>query len=96
MSLSALLKRWRKRQAERAAARSIYEVVIYYNGPRTQWSGKVVDNDVITRLPVRFLWLARIQANSLIGQLNQGRCGYVILRDGALAEEYLPPPVAQE
>lgn len=66
------------------------EVLVFYNGPRTQWSGKVVDDDVIARKPVQFLWLARIVAKNLLAQLNTGRCGYVITRDGEPVEEVLP------
>jgi hypothetical protein len=66
------------------------EIVVFYNGPRTQWSGKVVDDDVIARVPAAFLWLARAHAKHLIQQLNTGRCGYVITRGGKVIDEALP------
>ena len=68
----------------------MYEVVIFFNGPRTQWSGKVVYDDVISRSPSPFLWLARAHAGHLMKQLNAGRCGYVITRDGKVVDEALP------
>jgi len=66
------------------------EVVVFYNGPRTQWSGKVVDDDVIARIPAPFMWIARMQARGLCKSLNQERCGYLILRGEAVLEERIP------
>lgn len=37
MNFRGLLTRWRQSQAGRAAARAKYEVIIYFDGPRTKW-----------------------------------------------------------
>jgi hypothetical protein len=68
----------------------MFEVLIYFNGPRSQWSGKVVDDDVIARYPAPFLWLARARARSIVRQLNQSKCGYLIMGDGELIENRAP------
>lgn len=70
----------------------MYEVLIFHNGPRSKWSGKVADDDVIARFRYPFLWLARWCASSMMGQLNQGRCGYAILKDGVVMDQYSPQP----
>jgi hypothetical protein len=60
----------------------MYEAVVYFASPRTQWSGKVHTDDVIVRRPHRWAWLARMDARSTHARLDPQRCGYAVIRDG--------------
>ena len=67
-----------------------YEAIVYFASPRTRWSMKVQEDDVIMRRPYLWRWLARFEARSLHAQLDPEKCGYVVLRDGEELEHVEP------
>lgn len=60
------------------------EAVVYFAGPRSVWADKPDETEVIARFPSRWVWLAHSRALSLHRQLNSGRCGYFVARDGEM------------
>jgi len=64
--------------------------VVYFSGPRTKWSGRIDDSEVIARISTRFQWLAGMLARSTHARLDPHRCGYAVLADG-LAIEHIEP-----
>jgi hypothetical protein len=67
-----------------------YEAVVYFASPRTRWSMKVQEEDVILRRSVPWLWLARRIARGVHAQLDASKCGYVVLKDGDEVEHVEP------
>ena len=87
MTLQDLLTRWRQRRTELAAARVFYTVLVYFEGPKTRWSGKVAEDEVIARHETVTAWLARARARQIYSGLDASRCGYVILHGNELVEQ---------
>ncbi len=67
-----------------------YEAVVYFAGPKTLWSGKVDDSEVILRKPSVWRWGALRLAKSTHAQLDATRCGWVLLDKGAVVEHVEP------
>lgn len=65
-----------------------YVVTVYFNGPETIWSGRVDPRHIIHQVESPWLWMARAEARSHLG--NAGKCGYQIRRGGDVVEEYSP------
>lgn len=65
--------------------------LIYYAGPKSRWSGKVSDSEVIARVFSRWEAIARIRLVSAFTPLDSTKCGYVLMRDGTTVEQYDPP-----
>lgn len=63
-----------------------YEGISYFAGPKTKWSKKISADEIISRHPARWLWLARAQARATHKRLDPTRCGYVVLKDGEAVE----------
>jgi hypothetical protein len=62
-----------------------YQVAVYFDGPRSQWSERLHDSEVIYLAEVPWLWLARFLARSNMGNTN--RCAYAIAADGKTIEQ---------
>lgn len=60
----------------------MYTLTVYFHGPKTNWSGKIDKNEIVSQHLVPWLWLARARAHWLMRDLNAGRCGYAITFDG--------------
>jgi hypothetical protein len=69
----------------------IFEAVVYFASPRTIFSGKIQEPDVILRKPAPFRWMARGIARSTHSQLDPARCGYAILDSDGNAVEHVEP-----
>jgi hypothetical protein len=69
----------------------MYEGVIYFAGPRSRWSGRIDDGEIVARFAARWRWLARAQMLSAFSALDQTRCGYALLKNGVPVEQYDPP-----
>lgn len=61
-----------------------YRVAVYFNGPKSAWSKKLEDHEIIFECECPALWMARMAARSHLG--TTGRCGYAILKDDVLIE----------
>lgn len=57
-----------------------FEVIVYFAGPRSVWSGKPDPREVIARRSARWLWLAHARAQAVLAAADSGRCGYVIMQ----------------
>lgn len=57
----------------------MYHVWIYFLGPESNWSGKISAREIIAHYPSPWLWLAKLKAGIAIRDLNQGRCGAVVM-----------------
>jgi len=62
-----------------------YQIAVYFNGPRSQWSEKLHESEVIYLDEAPFLWLARYLARANLG--NTGRCAYVITSTTGYSEQ---------
>ncbi len=69
-----------------------YQVAVYFDGPRSQWSEQLHASEIIYLEEVPWLWLARLHARANLG--NTGRCAYVITRDGKQIEHVPAAPAA--
>lgn len=69
-------------------------VVVYFHGPATDWGEKIAEREIIARHEVPLLWIARMKARSIIGGLNSGRCGYVLLRGETELEKHEAADIA--
>ena len=65
-----------------------YQVAVYFDGPRSQWSERLHETEVTYLVEVPWLWLARVLGRGNCG--NTGRCSYVITRDGQTIENTNP------
>lgn len=63
-----------------------FQGVIYFNGPKTQWSGRIDEEEIIAQVSSRYHWFARWLTRSAYGNLDPSRCGYAVLKDGATLE----------
>lgn len=61
---------------------SRFEVVIFFAGPLSLWSGKPHPREVIARRSSRWRWHALALAQSVLAHVDSGRCGYVVMLDG--------------
>ena len=68
-----------------------YQVAIYFDGPRSRWSKRLHDHEVIYLAEVPWLWLARMLGRGNCG--NTGRCSYVITCNGKTIENANPAEV---
>lgn len=64
----------------------MYQAVLYFNGPKTRWSGQIDAEEVIANISARWKWLIRAHARSAHSNLDPSRCGYIILKDGIAVE----------
>jgi hypothetical protein len=62
----------------------VIESVVYFAGPKSVWSNRPAESEFIARFQARWVWLAQSRAMSLYRQLNCGRCGYFVARDGEM------------
>ena len=62
----------------------MFEVVVYFAGPRSVWAGQPHLSEVIARRSARWLWLAHALGQSVLKHVDTGRCGYVVMRGGEL------------
>ncbi len=69
-----------------------YDAVIYFAGPKTVWSGKVAEEEIIARQQSPYRFLARSFARSTHANLDPTKCGYVVLQDGNVLEHVEPAP----
>lgn len=67
-----------------------YEAIVYFAGPKTIWSGKVAEEEILIRRESRYLWLARSLAQSAYQLLDPTRVGYVVMKDGREVEHVEP------
>ena len=61
-----------------------YDSVVYFAGPRSKWSGKVSEDEIIARRQVPFLWAGLFWARSACRQLNMTRVGIAVSFDGTV------------
>lgn len=81
-----------------------YEVVLYFAGPKTLFSGRISEDEIILRRSCPWRWLARKIARNLHSQLDPARVGWAVLKDGEavehvealVAEPAGPPPLAAQ
>lgn len=66
----------------------MFEGIIYFRGPRTSWSGKVDEGEVIGRVSSHFKWFTRWLTRSAYAHLDPERCGYLV-REGAVTIEHV-------
>lgn len=64
----------------------MFEAVIFFAGPLSTWSGRPHPREILARRTSRWRWLAEAKARSVLAQVDGGRCGLVILRDGEIIE----------
>lgn len=69
----------------------MFAVYIYFTGPRYTWSGKPAKDELIGTLQARWLWLARVRAQTALVYLNAGRSVIDIHRDGEWLERWREP-----
>jgi len=69
----------------------MFEGVIYFAGPKSRWSGAIDDTELVARVSAPWRWLARLHLLNVHGSLDASRCGYALLRDGEVIEQYDPP-----
>lgn len=65
-----------------------YQIAVYFDGPRSQWSEKLHESEVIYLGVAPWLWLARVVARGNCG--NTGRCSYVISKSAQVIENVRP------
>ena len=65
--------------------RLLYRVVVYYEGPKSSFSGKIDENEIVFERDTLWLWHARMMAKVQSG--NTGRCGYAIMRGAKVIEK---------
>lgn len=65
-------------------------VVIYFHGPKTAWSKKIDEGEIVAERTLYFRWFARLWAKSIVDQLTAHRCGYTLLDDGGDELEHVP------
>lgn len=70
----------------------MFHGVLYFAGPRSRWSERIDDTEIIARVaPLPWRWLARRTLLSLFRQMDSTRVGYALLRDDICIEQYDPP-----
>jgi hypothetical protein len=65
-----------------------YQVAVYFDGPRSRWSKRLHESEVIYLTEVPWLWLARYLGRANCG--NTGRASYVITRGEEIIENTNP------
>lgn len=70
-----------------------YEVAVYFDGPRSQWTKHLQPSEVIFRAEVPWLWFARWVARANCG--NTGRCAYAITLAGETIEQRNAVPIIE-
>lgn len=68
-----------------------FEAIVYLAGPLSLWSQKPHKREIIARRSSRWLWLAHSKANAVLSMADSGRCGYVIMKDGAIIHHTRAP-----
>jgi hypothetical protein len=63
--------------------------VIYYLGPKTLWSKKIDEDEIIASRDARSLLAVRWWAQSIHAQLDKTRCGWAIVDDSGAALEHV-------
>ncbi len=63
-----------------------YAAVVYFHGPKSQWSGKIAPEEIIAYHESPYRFLARSFARSTHGTLDPTKCGYAVLKDGETVE----------
>lgn len=72
----------------------MYEAIIYFAGPKTIFSGKLAEDEIIMRRPLVFRWAALSHARAVHARLDPQRCGYVV-RKGVEVIEHVEPMLKQ-
>jgi hypothetical protein len=68
-----------------------FEAVVYFASPRTIFSGKMHEEDVILRKSVRWKWLARLIAGCIHAMLHPERAGCVVVDSFGKVIEHTEP-----
>lgn len=68
----------------------MYSGVVYFAGPRSRWSGRMDDSEVIARVSAPWRWLASLLTLSLFRQLDDSKCGYALMDGGTCLEQFHP------
>ena len=66
--------------------RSLYIGVVYFLGPKTLWSDRVADEEVIARFESPWRWHAWLLTRIAFLGLDRMRCAWVLLKDGQVIE----------
>jgi hypothetical protein len=64
---------------------------IYFAGPRSRWSQRIDQAEVIARGQAPWRWLARKAMLTAFKPLDPTLCGYALAQDGVCLEHYDPP-----
>jgi hypothetical protein len=68
----------------------MFESAVYFYGPKTSWANHPHEEEIIARFSSRFRFLAALFARSLHERLDPMRCGYAVMRAGAVIESVTP------
>lgn len=60
----------------------MFEVTVYFAGPKSLWQGKPHPREVLARRSSRWLWLAHARAQAVLAAVDNGRVGYVVMKGG--------------
>lgn len=63
-----------------------FDGIIYFQGPKTKWSGRIAEEEIIAKVSSRFHWIARWLTRSAHAHLDRSRCGYAIISDDKVIE----------
>lgn len=66
----------------------MFEGVVYFAGPKSNWNGKISEDEVIARVSSQFKWFTRWLTRSAYANLDPSRCGYIV-RQGELTIEHI-------
>lgn len=65
-----------------------YQLAVYFDGPRSQWSERLHESEVIYLNEFKRKWVARLAGRLFCG--NTGRCSYVITHGDKTVENTKP------
>ena len=64
--------------------------VVYFHGPKTKWTRKIDDSEIIATFSGPWRRLVRLQMLNAWRGLDHTRCGYALLEDGNCLEQCDP------
>lgn len=65
--------------------------IIYFRGPKTAWSGRIDETEVIASKIVGGLLMGRWWAISLVAQFDRSKIGWAVLDDTGIELAHVPP-----
>jgi hypothetical protein len=68
----------------------MFEVLLFYSGPLSSWSGKPHPREILATRRSRWKWLAIAKGASLLKMLDSGRCGFVVMKGGEIVHSEGP------